>query len=121
MTQKEFEARIGTRVAAEAYANIEQTYMNTNLDKDEFCKAYMKAPQTLIELEKQTVLARELYEERNRLANFLIEQAEKLNAPDLRDKVSCMLGEREYIRRKLEKGFNLWEEDRAILIELLRK
>lgn len=121
MTQKEFEERIGESITVEAYANIERTYMNTNLDKDEFCKAYMKAPQTLIELEKQTVLVRELYEERDRLANFLIEQAEKLHAHDLREKASCMLGEKEYIRRKVEKGFNLWEEDRVMLIELLKR
>lgn len=75
MTQKEFEETIGKSVMAEAYANIERTCMNTNLDKEEFCKAYMKAPQTLIELEKQMVLVRVLCEECDRLAaNFLIEQ-----------------------------------------------
>lgn len=121
MTQKEFEEKTGKPVTAEVYANIEKVYMNTNLDKDEFCKAYMKAPQTLVELEKQTVLARELYEERDKMADFLIEQAEKWSAPDLREKAISILGEREYIRRKIEKGYNLWEVDREMLVEILKK
>ena len=44
MTQKEFEERTGKSVLAETYDVIEKMYMNTELDKDEFCKLYMKAP-----------------------------------------------------------------------------
>ena len=87
MTQKEFEERTGKPVTAEVYANIEKVYMNTNLDKDAFCNAYIKSPQVLSELEKQTVLVRELFEERKMMANFLIEQAQKWSASDLRERV----------------------------------
>lgn len=52
------------------------------------------------------MLVRELYEERKCLANFLIEQAEKWSASDLREKAIAMIGEREYLRRKIAKGTN---------------
>jgi hypothetical protein len=32
-----------------------------------------------------------------------------------------MIGEREYLRRKLAKGYNLWELDKELLDEILRK
>lgn len=69
----------------------------------------------------KTVLVRELYEERKCLANFLIEQAEKWSASDLREKAIAMIGEREYLRRKIAKGYNLWKLDKELLDEILRK
>ena len=32
-----------------------------------------------------------------------------------------MFGEKEYIRRKIAKGYNLWDADKKILDEILRK
>ena len=72
-------------------------------------------------IERKTVLVRELYEERKCLSNFLIDQAEKWSASDLREKAITMIGEREYLRRKLAKGYNLWELDKELLDEILRK
>lgn len=120
MTQKEFEERTGRSVTTEVYENIEKMYMNTDLDKDEFCGLYMKSPKALTEIEKKTVLVRELYKERKCMVNFLIEQAEKWSASDVREKAIQMVGGREYLRRKIEKGYNLWEADRKLLIEILK-
>jgi len=53
------------------------------------------------------------------MADFLIEQAEKWSATDLRAKAIEMLGSSEYLRRKIEKGYNLWEADRELLINVL--
>lgn len=53
------------------------------------------------------------------MADFLIEQAEKWSATDLRAKAIEMLGSSEYLRRKIEKGYNLWEADRELLISIL--
>ena len=78
-------------------------------------------PKALKEIEQKTVLVRELYEERKCLANFLIEQAEKWSASDLREKAIAMIGEREYLRRKIAKGYNLWKLDKELLDEILRK
>lgn len=54
------------------------------------------------------------------MANFLIEQAEKWSASDLRDKAISMIGEKEYLHRKIFRNFNLWEVDKDLLLELLK-
>ena len=65
-------------------------YMNTDLDKDLFCKLWIENPTALKEIERKTVLVRELYEERKCLSNLLIDQAEKCNASDLREMAIAM-------------------------------
>lgn len=120
MTQKEFEERTGLKIKDGDYAEIEEMYMNTDLDKDLFCKLWIDNPTALKEIERKTVLVRELYEERKSLANFLIEQAEKWSASDLREKAISMIGDKEYIRRKLAKGYNLWSADKELLDSILR-
>ena len=42
MTQKEFQDRVKMQVPAEEYAAIEVIYMNSDLEKDAFCKAWSK-------------------------------------------------------------------------------
>lgn len=121
MTQKEFEERTGLEIKADHSSEIEQCYMNTDFDKDMFCKLWMENPTALKEIERKTVLVRELYEERKNLSNFLIKQAEKWSASDLREKAISMIGEREYLRRKLAAGFNLWDADKKLLDEILSK
>ena len=121
MTQKEFEERTGLGIKAGHYSEIEQCYMNTDLDKDMFCKLWMENPTALKEIERKTVLVRELYEERKRLSNFLLAQAEKWSASDLREKAIAMVGEKEYLRRKLAAGYNLWDADKELLDEILKK
>lgn len=106
MTQKEFEERTGLKLSADGYTEVEECYMNTDLDKDAFCKLWMENPTALKEIERKTVLVRELYEERKCLTNLLIDQAEKWSASDLREKAIAMIGEKEYLRRKIAKGYN---------------
>lgn len=95
--------------------------MNTDLDKDQFCKLWIENPTALKEIEVKTRLVRELYEERKSLANFLIDQAEKWSASDLREKAIAMIGEKEYLRRKIARGYNLWDADKELLDNILRK
>ena len=66
------------------------------------------------------MLVRELYEERKRLSNFLIKQAEKWSANDLREKAISMIGEKEYLRRKIAAGYNLWDADKELLDKILK-
>lgn len=120
MTQKEFEERTGLSLTIEGYREVEECYMNTDLDKDSFCKLWVENPTVLKEIERKTVLVRELYEERKSLSNFLIEQAEKWSASDLREKAISMIGEREYLKRKIAKGCNLWEADKELLLDILK-
>lgn len=42
MTQQEFQDRVKMKVSAKEYAAIEVVYMNCDLEKDEFCKAWVK-------------------------------------------------------------------------------
>lgn len=42
MTQKEFEERTGIIPTAEEFDYIHAVYMNTSMNKDEFCKEYKK-------------------------------------------------------------------------------
>ena len=120
MTKKEFEERTGLSLTIEGYREVEECYMNTDLDKDSFCELWIKNPTALKEIERKTVLVRELSEERKCLANFLIEQAQKWSATDLREKAIAMVGEKEYIRCKLAKGYNLWEADKELLLDILK-
>lgn len=120
MTKKEFEERTGLKVNGD-YSEIEECYMNTDLDKDQFCKLWIENPAALKEIERKTVLVRELYEERKSLSNFLIEQAEKWSASDLRERAISMIGEKEYLRRKIARGYNLWDADKKLLDDILKK
>lgn len=42
MLKQEFEARVNVEVSAEEYAAIETVYMNSDLDKDAFCKMWKR-------------------------------------------------------------------------------
>lgn len=121
MTEKEFTDRTGYTPQDDEFIQIHEMYMNTDLDKDAFCKAWMHNKDLLAEIVKQTIIARELYQQKDSLADFLITQAEKWSASDLREKAIEMLGDREYIRRKVTRGFNLWYDDRELINEILKK
>lgn len=53
MTQKEFEERTELKLTADNYTEVETCYMNTDLDKDAFCKLWMKNPAALKEIEQK--------------------------------------------------------------------
>lgn len=42
MTKQEFETRVKMHVSMEEYSIIEEMYMNSDVDKDEFCKYWSK-------------------------------------------------------------------------------
>ena len=71
MTQKEFEERTGLKLTADNYIEVETCYMNTDLDKDAFCKLWMKNPAALKEIEQKTVLVVNFTKNANVLQTFL--------------------------------------------------
>ena len=139
MTQKEFETRIGTEVATETFEYANRVYMAAgDMDKDEFCKdwrdEYVSESKIVsaLTLEVETLNsalknANTCYERAeqslrdfsSQMADFLIIQAEKWSASDLREKAIKLVGIKEYITRRLEMKFGLWEEDRKALLVLL--
>ncbi len=57
--------------------------------------------------------------EHDEMAEFLVEQTEKQSAADIRAKAIEMLGASGYLRKKIEKGYDLWVVDRELLMALL--
>ena len=139
MTQKEFEDRTKLSVTADEFDAIDDMYMacGDNIDKDKFCSLYMtkdgrltlmaemakqrkKADESLRVAKNEVRQAEEdMLKFQSGLADWLTEQAEKWAATDLRDKAIQILGAREYLRRKIKRGYNLWEVDKELLTELL--
>lgn len=133
MTQNEFEQRTNMKVTAEEYQKIEKLYMSAgNIDKDTFCKEYKKVASSHIvtELHLQVRMLenqveslksdkKQMASDRDELIDFMIEQSEKYSSSELRQRAIELLGAKEYLRRKLERGYNLWELDRKLLVELL--
>ena len=142
MTQQEFESRTGLTLTSNEFDYVNRIYMAAgSLDKDSFCKEIKedkKAPLRTSDIVCTIVMENENQAETIRLqgkqlqreqenfkayndhmADFLILQAEKWSASDLREKAIKMVGTKEYIRRRLNFGFGLWEEDKQALTEIL--
>lgn len=60
MLQREFEERIGMKVSAEEYAHIDEVYMASDVDKDEFCRLWTKMNHKRIAADKAEKKAEEL-------------------------------------------------------------
>ena len=60
-------------------------------------------------------------DEKIEMTVFLIQQAEKWGASDLRDKVIEIMGAREYIAYKINHDLNLWQRDKDLIVELLNQ
>lgn len=72
MTQQEFFNRTNVEVSSKEYEAIEMVYMNSDLDKDTFCKMWVKMNQTRVEQAKKEELQRTAEEtKRNYLYDFL--------------------------------------------------
>ena len=140
MTQQEFETRFGQEVTTECFDYANRVYMAAGeLDKDQFCKEWknqhirnsdtvtaltmeVESCQATIKNLKRQVEKSDLclQEFRDQMVDFLILQAEKWSASDLREKAIRIVGETEYIRRRLEMNLGLWEDDRKALVEILK-
>lgn len=141
MTQQEFEKRIGTEVSSDTFDYANRVYMAAgDMDKDAFCKdwrdEYVNESKIVSALTVEVEClndalnnANNCYENAERgmrdfisqMADFLIIQAEKWSASDLREKAIKLVGEKDYLRRKLEMKFDLWEADRTMILEYLSK
>lgn len=131
MLQSEFEKLTGQRISSQDYVKVEKAYMaiGDDIDKETFCKMWMNKEELAdimtsraIEYKEQKEqYGRKLNAQIDRFANFLILQAEEYDSIDLRAKAIELIGIEEYLRRKISKGYNLWEQDRTLLLELLAK
>lgn len=146
MLQKEFETRTGLQVTPAEYATIERMYMACdNMDKDEFCKLWLenhKKPNGLVnglfahvkELDSNIKsyesaldkLQSEYEQEKashnkfvSDIADFLLDQSYENDDDVLRAKAIELIGEKEYIIRKMNRSYEVSSKDRELLVALL--
>ena len=117
MTPKEFTDRTGYTPTEEEYKQIEKMYLNTYIDKDEFCKAWQNNRTLLEETVEQTIIARKLAAERNDMVDFLLNRAQELGDAALLNKAIEMVGHAEVIKRKLSLSLELWPIDKKYIKE----
>lgn len=127
MTQKEFEERTGIVPTAEEFDYIHAVYLNTSMDKDAFCKEYKKHGESRIIRDVHIrVLNYEMKCERqknaiNELADFLIGKAHAYDDTDFRNQAVKLVGEMDVVKRTIELGLPLWDEDRKVVLSIIEE
>ena len=126
MTLLEFNERTNAHLTEDQYKPVENMYNEAgNIQKDQFCADWKK--------HNDSVLLQEFFAQSERLKGkvdayrnqineivmFLVDQAEKWSASDLRSMAIQILGLEQYIQIKLQKGYNLWDIDREDMIQIL--
>lgn len=126
MTLLEFNERTNAHLTEDQYKPVENMYNEAgNIQKDQFCADWKK--------HNDSVLLQEFFAQSERLkgkvdayrnqineiALFLVDQAEKWSASDLRSMAIQILGLEKYLQIKLQKDYNLWDIDREDMIQIL--
>lgn len=126
MTLSEFNERTNAHLTEDQYKPVENMYNEAGkIQKDQFCADWKK--------HNDSVLLQEFFAQSERLkgkvdgyrnqineiALFLVDQAEKWSASDLRSMAIQILGLEKYLQIKLQKGYNLWDIDREDMIQIL--
>lgn len=126
MALSEFNERTNAHLTEDQYKPVENMYNEAgNIQKDQFCADWKK--------HNDSVLLQEFFAQSERLkgkvdgyrnqineiALFLVDQAEKWSASDLRSMAIQILGLEKYLQIKLQKGYNLWDIDREDMIQIL--
>ena len=135
MTQKEFEERVKCEVTADEFSVINNLYMATEMDKDEFCKEFKemcggklteirKLPKEIftriyaMSLANQE-LVKSIKQQYNELAEFLIGKAHTYDDTDFRNQALKLVTEMDVVKLTIELGFPLWDEDRKYILSLI--
>ena len=125
MTQQEFTKRTGITPTAEEFDYINAVYMHTSMDKDEFCKEWKKYGDSRIIREVYVRVLNYKMECKHQediisdLADFLIGKAHAYDDTDFRDQAASLVGEKEVVKRTIELGLPLWEEDRRFVLSII--
>lgn len=137
MTQKEFEERVKCAVNAETFAIINQLYMATGMDKDEFCKEFkaMDDPtiggirRSLWEIGKRlgtleainANMKNSMRKRNDDLAGVLIGKAHAYDDTDLRNEAVGLVGEVDVVKWTIKLGLPLWDEDRKAILSMIEE
>lgn len=127
MTQQEFMERTGITPTEEEFDYIHAVYLNTSMNKDEFCKEWKKYGDSRIIRDVHVrVLNYEMECERqknaiNELADFLIGKAHAYDDTDFRNQAVKLVGEMDVVKRTIELGLPLWDEDRKVVLSIIEE
>ena len=126
MTLSEFNERTNAHLTEDQYKPVENMYNEAgNIQKDQFCADWKKHNDSVLLQEFLAQSERlkgkvDAYRNQiNEIALFLVDQAEKWSASDLRSMAIQILGLEKYLQIKLQKGYNLWDIDREDMIQIL--
>lgn len=133
MTQQEFTQRTDIEVETMQYAAIEQVYMYTELDKDDFCADYKKHGDSVIishlvnELDKTTyergrahASLKEYKALMQDIAEMLIHKADEHMDEELYNSAINIIGVEECIKYKLINDLELTKEDKEYVLKVLK-
>ena len=127
MTQQEFMERTGITPTAEDFDYIHAVYLNTSMNKDEFCKDFKKHGDSRIIRDVHVrVLNYEMKCERQKevidnLTDFLIGKAHAYDDTDFRKGAVGLVSEMEVVKRTIELGLPLWDEDRMVVLSMIEE
>lgn len=127
MTQQEFTERTGINPTAEEFDYINAVYLNTSLNKDEFCEDFKKHGDSriirdvhvrVLNYEMKCKQQAEIIET---LTDFLIDKAHAYEDTDFRSHAVRIAGEVEVVKRTIELGLPLWDEDRKVVLSIIEE
>mgnify|MGYP001755613069 FL=1 len=101
--------------------------MNTSMDKDAFCKEFKKHGESqiirdiYIRVVNCNVKLNRQKEVTNDLADFLIGKAHAYEDTDFRNQAMKLVGEVEVVKRTIELGLPLWDEDRKCILSMINE
>lgn len=138
MTQNEFFTRTKIELLPCEFERVHEAYMLTDMDKDVFCKMYLK----LSDYERECMISagiKKMQMEREisqwkkdlqdaaktaelakiEIGEFLADEAHEYSSIKARAKAIELLGFKLYISYKLAKGYGLWKIDKEEIIDHL--
>lgn len=121
MTPKEFEDRTGFKPTGEDFNYAHAVYMNTSMDKDEFCKDFKKHGDSKIMRDVHVravnfeLLNKQKDERINELVDLLIGKSRAYDDSDFRKMAVRLVGEQKVVLKTVEMNLPLWEEDKEFI------
>lgn len=119
MLRSEFEQRVNYKVTEEEFKSINEMYMDTDLDKDDFCLLYNTSKVITQNVADVARERKQLREEKIQLGYWMADQFQKLGTMDLRNKAVELLGARNYLLYVLQKKYAITDEDRDLITSLI--
>ena len=119
MLRSEFEQRVNYKVTEEEFKSINEMYMDTDLDKDDFCLLYNTSKVITQKVADISREQKQLREEKIQLGYLIADQFQKLGTMELRNKAVELLGARNYLLYVLQKKYAITDEDRDLITSLI--